>query len=141
MRRFALALEDAVDRPSAVLDESARGERGAVPADADKGLRQPRLGRLGEIDDLRNVGEVVAGKSDDIGPPAVEQPEIGGMVLDLQVDQPDRVAGAPRRLRDELEPERLEPQKDLCDIESGPGWTPRNRTGDSSSFTRLVPNP
>src|SRR5215813_10202633 len=71
-RCLALTLEDAVDRPSAVLDESGRGERGAVTADADKGPRQPHLGCLCEIDNLRNVGEVVAGKSDDIRPPTVK---------------------------------------------------------------------
>ena len=35
------------------------------------------------------------------------------MVLDLQIDEPDLVPGAAQRLRDELEPERLEPQKHL----------------------------
>ena len=110
-RRLALALEDAVDGTRPVLDQGARGKRGAVPANADEGPRQACLRRLGKIDDLRDVREVVAGKSDDIRPPAVEQSEIGGVVLDLQVDQPDRMPGAPRRLGDEFETERLEPQE------------------------------
>ena len=33
------------------------------------------------------------------------------MILDLQVDQPDRMPGAPRRLGYEFETERLEPQE------------------------------
>ena len=42
------------------------------------------------------------------------------MVFDLQVDQPDLVAGVPRRRGDQLEPERLEPQKDFR-VEQRPG--------------------
>ena len=94
------------------LDERGRGERGAVPADADEDLGKTGPRGLCEIDDLRNVGEVVAREGDDIGPPATQQAKISAMVLDLQIDQPRLVPGAPRRLGDELEPERLEPQKD-----------------------------
>src|SRR5438445_13671339 len=96
-----------------MLDEGGRGEGGAVSPNTDKGLRQARLRRLRKVDDLRNVGEVVARKSDDIRPPALEQSEKGGMVLDLQVDQLNRMPGLPRRLRDQLEAERLEPQEYL----------------------------
>jgi hypothetical protein len=35
------------------------------------------------------------------------------MVLDLKIDEPDLVPGPSQRLRDELEPKRLEPQKHL----------------------------
>ena len=85
-----------------------------MPADANKDFRKPRLGRLGEIDDLGHVRQVIARKRDDFGPPALQQAEIRAMVLDLQIDELDLVPGAAQRLRDELEPERLEPQKDLC---------------------------
>ena len=53
MPGFALALEHAIDRALAVLDDRARDERGAVAADADEDVAAARLGRLGEIDDLR----------------------------------------------------------------------------------------
>jgi len=33
------------------------------------------------------------------------------MTLDLQIDQPGRVAGTPRCLSDQLKAERLEPQE------------------------------
>ena len=52
-RRLALALEHAVDRACAMLDQSARGERSAVTADADEDVGQPRLCRFCQVDDLR----------------------------------------------------------------------------------------
>jgi hypothetical protein len=66
---------------------------------------------LGEIDDLGHVRQVVARKRDDFGPPAPQQAKIGPAILHLQIDKPDLVPGAPHRLRDELEPQRLEPQE------------------------------
>jgi hypothetical protein len=36
------------------------------------------------------------------------------MMLDLQIYQPNLVAAPTERLRDQLEPERLEAQKHLC---------------------------
>ena len=140
--RLALALEDAVDGTRAMLDQSARGERGAVPADADKGLRQAGFCRFREIDDLRDVREVVAGKSDDIWPPALEQSQIGGVVLDLQVDQPDRVSGAARGLGNKLETQRLEPQK-YPGIEERTGMDAEKPHENSllSPFTRIGGEP
>ena len=35
------------------------------------------------------------------------------MVFDLQIDQLDLVPGPPRRLGDQLEPERFEPQENF----------------------------
>ena len=110
---LALAAQHAIDRPLAMLKDRLGDKRGAVPADTDHGARQTRLRRLGEVDDLRDVGEVVAGEQDDIRPPHIGQPEQCGVVFDLQVDQLDLVAGLPRRGRDQLEPQRFEPQEDL----------------------------
>ena len=39
--------------------------------------------------------------------------EIGALVFDLQVEQPHRVPGLPRRRGDQFEADRLEPQKNL----------------------------
>ena len=90
-------------------------ERGAVPADADENARQPRLRRLREVDDLRNVRQVVAREGDDIGPPSLDQAqEESRCDLDLQIDQPHLVPGGARRRGDQLQPERLEPQEYLC---------------------------
>jgi hypothetical protein len=92
-------------------DQRRRGKRRAVAADANENIGEPRLGRLGEIDDLGHVCQVIAGKRDDIGTPALDRPAIGAMVLDLQVDQPDGVAGVADGLRHEFETERLKPQE------------------------------
>ena len=84
-----------------------------MPADANQYIGEARLGRLREVHDLGHIGEVVAGKRDDIGPPAPQQAKIRAMVLDLQIDEADLVPGSTQRLRDELEPERLEAEKHL----------------------------
>src|SRR5436190_15950492 len=64
---FSLALEHAIDRALTVLDDRARGKRGAVSTDADEAARQRGLGPLREVDDLRHIGQVVAGKGDQVG--------------------------------------------------------------------------
>src|SRR6516165_6972098 len=50
--RLTLALEHAIDRACAVLQDGGRGERSAVAADADEGARQNELRGLGQIDNL-----------------------------------------------------------------------------------------
>ncbi len=84
-----------------------------MPADTDKDPRKAGLCLLGEIDDLGNVRQIVAGERDDVRPPALDHAVIGGVVLDLQIDQLDLMAGLARRLGHQLETDRLEPQKDF----------------------------
>jgi hypothetical protein len=96
-----------------VLDQRACGEGGAVAADADERARQRRPGPPGEIDDLRDIGEIVAGEGDDVGRPFPQQAVIVGMGLDLQIDEADRMPGMPCGLRHQLEPERLEAEENL----------------------------
>ena len=83
------------------------------PPTADEHIRKARLRRLGEIDDLGHVRQVIAGKGDDIRPPALDEAEIGAMVLDLQIDQPHLVTRLPHRRRHQFEPQGFEPQKNL----------------------------
>jgi hypothetical protein len=111
-RRLALAFEDAIDRPRAMLEDRRGGKGGAVPAHHDEAFWQQRLGALREVDDLRNIGEVVAREADDIGAPRLQPGKVIGMALDLQIDQLDRMAGPAGRLGHQLEPQGLEPQKD-----------------------------
>ena len=106
-RRFAFALEDAVDGARAMLDQRVCGEGCAVAADADEDARETCLGRLGELDDLGDVRQIVAAKGDDIRLPALDRAEISAPVLDLQVEQPNRVSSLPRRRRDQFEADRL----------------------------------
>src|SRR5437588_12957886 len=68
---LALALEHAIDGARPVRDDRARGKGGAVAADANEDSREPRLGRLGEIDDLGHVRQIIARNRDDLGPPAL----------------------------------------------------------------------
>ncbi len=85
-----------------------------MPTDADRRAGQHRLRRFGQINDLRDVGEVVARKRDDVGPPRAEQPEKGAVALDLEIDQLHLVPGLLRRRGHQLQAERLQPQKYLC---------------------------
>ena len=112
-RRFAFPLEHAVDGARAVLDQRLCDERCAVPTDADEDAGKARLGRLGEIDDLGDVRQIVATKGDDVRLPALDRAEIGALVFDLEVEQPNRMAGLPRRGGDQFEADRFEPQKNL----------------------------
>ena len=84
-----------------------------MPPDADEDAGEPRLGRLGEIDDLGDVRQIVAAKGDDIGLPAHDRAEIGAPAFDLQVDQPNRVPGLPRRRGYQFEADWLQPEKNL----------------------------
>jgi hypothetical protein len=85
-----------------------------MPADADKSSGPACLCRFGEIDDFGNVRQIIAGERDHLRLPALQQAKIGAVILDLQIDEPDVVSSTSRRLRDELEPQRFEPQEDLC---------------------------
>ena len=85
-----------------------------MPADADKRPRRAHFCRLSEIDDFGDVRQVVTGERDNVGLPALQQAKIGAVILDLQIDEQDVVSSTSRRLRNELEPQRFEPQKNLC---------------------------
>src|SRR5215471_4749629 len=101
-----------------MLDDRASGERGAVPADADKRLREAGFGRLGQIHDLGDVRQIVAAESDDVGPPAFEHSEVGAVVIDLKIYQPYRMPRPTGRLGHEFETDGLQSQKDLGVMEN-----------------------
>jgi len=122
---LAFPLQHTVDCAVAMRDDRRRGEGGAVAADADEGQREARLGGACEIDDLRDVGEVVAGEGDRFRPPALDQAKIGAVAFDLQIDQPDIVPGLPGGLRHQFEPQRLQPQEDLG-VHQRPGMNAEN---------------
>src|SRR6185312_2470786 len=76
-------------------------------------MGQDALCRLRQIDDLRHVGEVVAGKGDYIRPPARDHRVIGGVILDLKIEELDLVPRFARRRGDQLQSQRFQPQKHL----------------------------
>jgi hypothetical protein len=96
-----------------VLDQRRCDEGCAVSTDADEDAGKARLGCFGEIDDLGDVREVVATKGDDVRLPAPDRAEIGALVLNLQVEQPNRVSGLTRRGGDKFEADRLELEENL----------------------------
>ena len=91
-----------------------------MPADTDKSSRPAHFSRFSEIDDFGNVRQVIARERDHLRLPALQQAKIGAVILDLQIDEQDVVSSTSRRLRNELEPQRFEPQEDLC-VEQRPG--------------------
>ena len=99
--------------PSPCSRIAAAVERDTVSADEEKDIRPPALGLFGEVDDLRDVGEVIAGKRDHVGWADVDGLQIRVLALDLEIEQPDLMPGLTRRLRDQLQTERLEAKKDL----------------------------
>ncbi len=111
-----------------------------MSADAHEDFREPRPGCLGEIDDLGHIRQVIARKRDDFGPPALQQAKIRAMVLDLQINELHLVPGPAQRLRDELEPERLEPQKDLC-VHQRSRMDAEDPHDNPLQLIRLCPNP
>ena len=110
---FAFPLQDAVDGALGVLENSGRRERDTVSADKHKDIRPPSLGLLGQVDDLGDVGEVIARKRDHVGPPVVDRLQVTVLALDLEIEQPDLMSGLTRRLRDQLQTERLQAEEDL----------------------------
>ena len=88
------------------------------------------LDRLGEIDDLGNVGEVVAGEGDDVRPPLRDEAMIRRVALHLQIDQPHIVTRAARRFRNELKAERLEFGERLGVKQRTGGRTNKSRIAD-----------
>ena len=100
---LALALEHAIDGALAVFQNGLRSERDAVAADADERARQCKLRKLRQIDDLGHIGEVIAGKGDEIRLPLREHAVIVGVALDLQIHNDRRVYRLRKRARHELE--------------------------------------
>ena len=99
-------------RPRRARARRARDEGDAVAADEDEAGGQAGLRRLGEVDDLRHVRQVVPGEADGVGAPVLEQAEVVAVGLDLEVDDPHCVPGLAGRGGDQLQPQRLEAEED-----------------------------
>src|SRR5262249_30688721 len=108
-----LAAQAAIDRTTGVAQDLLGGERDAGAADEHERAGQRGARLLREIDDLGYVGEVVPRERDDVRRPVVEQLEVVGVRLDLEVDHADGMPGLARGSRHELETHRLQAQEDL----------------------------
>jgi hypothetical protein len=135
-RCFALPAQHAVDRALAVAEDLLGREGAAVAAGEDEAAGPALARRLGEVQDLGDIGEIVEGEGHRIGLPAVEQAEVVRLGLDLQVDQLDLVTGAPSRRCHELEPERLEAEIDLR-VHQTPGMNGQKPHDVAVSFRSL----
>jgi hypothetical protein len=96
-----------------VLEQLRRDEGGAVAAHEHPRLRQRALRLGGELDDLRDVRQVVQGEPHRLGPPGGEQLAIVPALEDLQVEEPHVVAGRLQGGGDALDAERLQAEVDL----------------------------
>ena len=110
---FALAADHAVDGPVAVLEQLVGDEGSAVPADHEEAVGEESLRLLGEIDDLRRVGEVVHGEADGLRPEGSQLGAIVGRGEDLKVEEANLVAGRAYRRSHALESDGLETQVEL----------------------------
>jgi hypothetical protein len=97
----------------AVLEELVGNEGSAVPADHEEAVGEESLRLLGEIDDLRRVGEVVHGEADDLRPEGRQLGTIVGRGEDLKVEEANLVAGRAYRRGHALESNGLETQVEL----------------------------
>src|SRR5215510_7835079 len=84
-----------------------------MAANTDETASQSQLGSLCQVDDLGDIGQVVARKRDKIRLPLCDQTVIVGVALDLQIDDSHRVVGTPRRLRHQFEAQWFKTQKDV----------------------------
>jgi hypothetical protein len=84
-----------------------------VSANEDEGLRSPRFGRFGEVDDFRHVGKIVARECDHLRAPVVDRGEVVLVLVELEIEQPYLMTRAARRFGDQLEAKRLQAKENL----------------------------
>jgi hypothetical protein len=96
-----------------VLEHLLGDERHAVPAGEHEAPGQHALDPLGEVHDLRHVGQVVEAEPDRLRLEVRHFALELGAPVDLQVHHPHLMAVVDQRGRHALQAERLEPQEDF----------------------------
>src|SRR5579875_1226446 len=85
-----------------------------MTADEDEAFRQHPLHIAGEIDDLRNVGEIVQREAD-CARLKILQLAVEGLVIEnLEIENPDLVSSGAHRRRHPLHPKGFQAQIDLA---------------------------
>ena len=135
-RGFALALDDAIDRPAGVLEQVPSDEGGAVAPHEHEAPGVPRTGQLRQIDDLGNIRQVVARECHHVRLPVIDEPEVVLVRGRLQIDEPGLVARPADGGRDQLEPEGLEAQEDLR-VHQGTGVDGQDSHGSAPHSTLI----
>src|SRR5437870_7848190 len=93
-RCFAFADQHAIDSACGVPQDFFGNKRNAVSTNTNECFRQQGARSAGEIEDFRNVSQVIDGERDDVWPPAFDQTEKILIRFALQVDQTNRVTCA-----------------------------------------------
>jgi hypothetical protein len=112
-RCLSFALEYDVDGALGVGEDLLGDERHAMAAGEDHAARQDQLDPLGQVYDLRDVGQVIEAEPDGLGTELSQLALKVSSLVDLQVDKPDVMAVGQHRRGHALQPERLKPQEDL----------------------------
>ena len=80
-----------------------------MPPGEHEAAREPPLRLPREVEHLGHVGEVVEREANRLRPERVELADVVAVTEDLQIEEPNVVAGGGDGSRHPLEPERLEP--------------------------------
>ena len=110
---LGLAAHDAVERTFAVLENFPGGERGAMTSGEQETVARAGPRSFGQIDDFRNVGEVIQREANRVRLPGVEFMEVVGGLKHLKVDDAHVMPSPPGHFCDQLKPQRLQSQIDL----------------------------
>ena len=109
--RFLAWTDSEPDVPT--LEQLIGDEGPAVASGEDEAARTSALRLLGEVQHLRDVRQVIQREADGVRGEVGELAIVVAVSEDLQIEQAHVVAGRAHGRRHALEPDRLEPQKDL----------------------------
>src|SRR5262245_50227081 len=111
--RFAFADQHTIHSAVGVPQDFFGDKRNTVSTDTGECFRKQGTRSASEIDDFWNVGEVIDRERDDIRVPAFNQAEKILVRFALQIDQANRMTGAPSRSGYKFEAKRFEPKINL----------------------------
>ena len=111
--RLAFAADDRVERPVRLVQHVPGDEGHRVAAREYEATWAGGFHRTREIDDLRDVGQVVEAEPDRVRREVAQVPGQLVPAENLEVEEPDLVTGGARGARDPFQAQRFEPEEDL----------------------------
>src|SRR5579859_7603875 len=111
--RLAFTFDDAIDRAVSMCEEFFRDKGCAVASYQHEAVRCIQRGEFAEVDDLRDIGEIIAGEGYDIRLPVIEEAGEVFVGSDLEIEQTHFVSGPADHLGNQFEPQRLQAKKDF----------------------------
>src|SRR4030095_3467678 len=112
-RGFAFTDEHAINGAARVLQDFFGNKRNTVSTNADECFRRHCTCSTSEVDDFRNVSEVIDRERDDVRSPVFDQVEKVLVRFALQINQTNFVTCASCRCSNEFKAERFEPEINL----------------------------